>query len=130
MRRLRPLSFTVALLLLAGACHSGPAHPGPNDGAALNFDAKATLVIDDTGFQPATLHGRVGDAVTVTNKGTSPHGLTSESTDAGVIDTGTLQPGESSTVFFTATGTITVHDRFAPDHTATIEIGPEANTSG
>ena len=44
-------------------------------------------------------HAHVGEAVTVTNRGTKDHGLTSDT-----IDTGTLRPGESTTVFFTQTG--------------------------
>ncbi len=39
---------------------------------------------------------QVGDAITVVNKGTGDHGLTSTS-----IDTGTLHPGESTLVFLT-----------------------------
>jgi plastocyanin len=125
MRCLAKLLVVLAPLVLVCGCRSEPEHPGPDDGSALDFTPKATVVVDDAGIQPNQLSVHVGDAVTVTNKGTSPHGLTSDTEDIGTIDTGTLQPGESSTVFFTAPGTLAVHDRFALEHTATIVIAPE-----
>ena len=49
--------------------------------------------------------------------GTTDHGLTSDS-----IDTGTLHPNESTTIFVTAAGTIDVRDRAEPTHTAKIDV--------
>jgi hypothetical protein len=105
-------------VLLVGGCYSGEPKPGPTDGSSLRFDVKATIVLDDTGIHPDVTKGEVGDAITVTNRGTRDHGLTSES-----IETGTLRPGESTTVFLTAVATIDVHDRADPSHTAKIEVG-------
>jgi hypothetical protein len=110
-------------VILAG-CASGATTPGPNDGASLDFDKPvATIVVDDAGIQPQRLDVRVDDAVTVVNRGTKDHGLTSKT-----IDTGTMRPGETTTVFFTETGTIDVADRADASHTARIEVAPKASS--
>lgn len=119
----RRLCLAVLVAALAAGCAQGAPKPGPNDGAGLNFNIKATIVIDDSGIRPDLTQGRVGDAITVTNRGTKDHGLTSES-----IDTGTLRPGESTTVFFIETGSIEVRDRSDPSHKARIEVSPEASS--
>jgi hypothetical protein len=119
---MRRLVLALGALLFIG-CSSSPSTPGPNDGASLNFESKATIVVDDAGIRPALTEARVGQAITVTNGGTTDHGLTSET-----IDTGTLRPGESTTVFLTATGTVVVRDRFEPTHTARIEVAAETRS--
>lgn len=115
-----PRLLLVALTaLVVTGCANGPSKPGPNDGAGLDCEVKGNIVIDDTGIRPDATQGNVGDAVTVTNRGTKDHGLTSDT-----IDTGTLRPGESTTVCFTEAGTIEVHDRADPSHKARIEVLP------
>jgi plastocyanin len=63
--------------------------------------------IIDFAFQPATLTGRVGQAINlnVTNRGQAPHTFTIQ----GVTDSGTLNGGASRAVTFTpsAAGTLT-----------------------
>lgn len=104
-------------MLLAAGCYSGEQKPGPHDGSTLSFESKTTIVVDDGGIHPETTTAHVGEAITVTNRGTRDHGLTSET-----IETGTLRPGESTTVFLTEAATIEVHDRVDPSHTAKIEV--------
>jgi hypothetical protein len=106
----------VAVLVVA-ACSSGPSKPGPGDGASLDLTTKKTIEVDDSGIQPELTQGQIGDAITVTNRGTEDHGLASDS-----IDTGTMHPGESTTVVLTETGTVKLHDRADPSHTARIEV--------
>lgn len=118
MRR-RSALLAVLLVVASGACTSGPDKPGPNDGSKLDFTSRATITIDDSGVNPALTNGRVGDALTVVNRGTKDHGLTSKS-----VDTGTLHPGESTVVFLTEVGAIDLYDRSDPSHTAHIEVGP------
>ncbi|MEY2423792.1 MAG: hypothetical protein QOI95_3859 [Acidimicrobiaceae bacterium] len=112
----RPLLIALIALVVTG-CASSPSKPGPDDGASLDFTSKLTIVVDDTGITPPVTKGRVGDAITVTNRGTRDHGLTSDT-----IETGTLRAGESTTVFLTETGTVEVHDRADPSHTSRIEV--------
>ncbi len=107
----------VVIALVVAGCASGAATPGPNDGASLNFDTKATITIDDNGIQPATTNVHTGDAVAVKNTGTKDHGLASDT-----INTGTMHPNESTVVFFKTAGTIAVRDRADPTHTATIDV--------
>jgi hypothetical protein len=114
---MRRFLLVAIIALVASGCADGPLKPGPNDGADLDFTSKATIVVDDTAITPAVTNARVGDAITVTNRGTKDRGLTSDT-----IETGTLRPGESATVFLTATGTVQVHDRTDPSHTARIEV--------
>jgi plastocyanin len=109
------LAAVIALVLCS--CSNDPEKPGRADGASLDFTSKATITIDDSGVSPEVTHARVGDAVTVTNRGTKDHGLTSET-----IDTGTLRPGESTTVFLTETGTVELHDRTDPSHESRLEV--------
>jgi hypothetical protein len=121
------LRLAILVLLLAVGCASGASKPGPNDGSSLSFVSVATFVIDDTGIRPDFSQHRagiaitvtVGDVLTVTNRGTKDHGLTSDS-----IETGTLRPGESTTVLFTEAGIIDAYDRADPSHTARIEVLP------
>ena len=114
MRRILLVAFTA---LLVTSCNNGPDKPGPRDGDSFDFDIKATIVVDDSGIRPDLTQGQVGDAITVTNRGTKDHGLTSDT-----IDTGTLRPGESTTVFFTEPGSIEVRDRADPSYRARIEV--------
>ena len=114
---MRRLLLVALALLLAIGCANGPSKPGPADGASLDFNTKATITIDDDGIRPELTQAHVGDAITVTNRGTTDHGLTSDT-----IDTGTLRPGESTTVFLTAAGTVALNDRADTSHKARIEV--------
>ena len=116
---MRGIALVVGALLL-GACYSGAQKPGPNDASTLDFTITQTVVIDDSGIHPDVIHTRVG-AITVVNRGTRDHGLTSES-----IETGTLHPGESTSVYFSTLGTIEGHDRADPSHTATSQVLPSS----
>jgi plastocyanin len=118
VRRLGVIALLMATVGLGAGCHhEGAAVPGPSDGASLDFTSRATVTVDDTGITPGSVHVQVGDAITVVNKGTGDHGLTSTS-----IDTGTLHPGESTLVFLTGAGRIDAYDRDHPDRRLTIEV--------
>ena len=117
MRRVALTALVSLTALLVIGCASGPSKPGPNDGTSLDFTPKATIVVDDSGIHPELTQAHVGDTVTVTNRGTKDHGLTSDT-----VDTGTMHPGESTTVFLTETGTVELHDRGDSSHRARIEV--------
>jgi plastocyanin len=120
MRRFR---LAILVLLLAVGCASGETTPGPNDGSSLDFHIKATIVVDDRGIEPGVTQARVGDAITVVNRGTKDHGLTSDT-----IDAGTLRPGESTTIFLTEKGTVELRDRADFSHTAHIDVSEAASS--
>ncbi|MEY2437085.1 MAG: Cupredoxin-like domain, partial [Acidimicrobiaceae bacterium] len=113
MRAVAPVFVLIALVLAGAGCGDDRAdrRPGPLDGSALDFTSKATIVITESGIDPATLTVRVGDTITVENRGTRPDGLSSLSIDSGV-----LQPGETSTVFFGEERTIEVASHADPSH--------------
>jgi plastocyanin len=118
VRRLGVIALLMAILGLGAGCHhEGAAVPGPSDGASLDFTSRATVVIDDNGITPDSVRVRVGDAITVVNKGTRDHGVTSTS-----IDTGTLHPGESTVVFLSQAGRVDAYDRDDLDRRLTIEV--------
>jgi plastocyanin len=118
VRRLGVIAFVVTTVGLGAGCHhEGAAVPGPNDGASLNFTSRATVTIDDNAITPDSVHVGVGDAITVANKGTRDHGVTSTS-----IDTGTLHPGASTVVFLTSPGRIAAYDRDDPNRKLEIVV--------
>jgi hypothetical protein len=113
----RKAALVLAAVLLVSGCYNGAQKPGPNDGSNLDFGSTQTVVVDDSGIHPNVVNGHVGQAVSVTNRGTRDHTLSSDS-----IDTGTLRPGETTTLYFSETKTIDAHDRTDLTHTAKIEI--------
>ena len=122
-RRVAVLLAVAALLALAGAgCGSERADrkPGPRDGSALDFGSKATIAVSEKGFDPANLTVKVGDTITVENRGSRPDGLSSTT-----IDTGVLEPGESTTVFFGEATTIDMASHADPSHKGTIVVNAE-----
>jgi plastocyanin len=123
VRRIAVLLAVAALLALGGVgCGSDRADrkPGPQDGSALDFTSKGTIAVSEAGFDPANLTVRVGDTITVENKGSRPDGLSSSS-----IDTGLLEPGESTTVFFGEARTIDIASHADPSHKGTIVVNEE-----
>jgi plastocyanin len=119
MRAVAPVFVLIGLVLAGagGGDDRADRRPGPEDGSALDFTSKATIVITESGIDPATLTVRVGDTITVENRGKRPDGLSSLSIDSGV-----LQPGETSTVFFGEERTIEVASHADPSHTGTIVV--------
>ena len=120
MRRIR---LSLLVLIVTASCASGPSRPGPNDDDGLTCEVKGTIEIDDNGIRPELTRARVGEAITVTNRGTTDRGLTSDT-----IDTGTMRPRESTTVCLTEEDTVEVYDRIDSSHRARIEVSPKADS--
>src|SRR5262245_46900254 len=116
----------VALVAATGCSEYSPKTPGPTDGSKLDFAPHATITVDDTGLHPTVVKpGAAPVAVEVVNRGTRPDGIASgpiNGDDAQRADTGSMQPGESSTVFLTGPGTVDVHSRADPSHTGMIDV--------
>jgi len=124
MLRRAVMLAALTLLVLAGAgCGSDPVDrkPGPQDGSALDFSSKATIVVTEQGFEPSMLTVKLGDTITVENRGSRPDGLSS-----ATIDSGVLEPGESTTVFFGEAQTIDIASHADPSHTGKIVVSPES----
>ena len=111
----------VAILLSTAACGDpSPSAPTPEDLARIDLSVDHRITVDETGFDPATLSVEAGDVVRLVNDGEEPHSFTSDDR----FDTGRLQPGEDTTLVLTEPGEVTYRDLEAPDHTATITVGP------
>lgn len=113
MRKLKVVPAFMALALTFGACsdeggEAAPAAAAPVTPAdqetspAIEEEARSVqLALQDDVFAPEMLRVPRGDEVTVEvkNEGDKPHTFTIRSLD---VDTGTLQPGDSRQVTFTA----------------------------
>jgi len=115
--------LVAAVIALGAGCqHEGNQVPGRSDGASLDFTGRATVTVDDDAITPNSVQVRVGDAITIVNKGSRDHGLTSAS-----IDTGTLRPGESTVVFMTESGRIDAYDRDNTDRRLDIQVAADGS---
>ena len=88
--------------------------------------ADGSVTIKDFDFAPKTITVNVGDTVTWTNQGPSPHTATAE----GKFDTGTLNEGESGSHTFTEAGTINYICTPHPFMKGTVVVQGESASSG
>lgn len=71
-----------------------------------------SVAIQDNTFMPATLQASVGDTVTWSHTGAAQHTVTA---DDASFDSGTLNPGDTFTMTFSAPGTYAYHCEFHGD---------------
>jgi plastocyanin len=83
-----------------------------------------TVTIADFHFRPATVTIHVGDTVTWTNNGPSPHTATASD---GSFNSGVLQKGQSASHMFTRTGTFAYFCRIHPFMHGTVVVLPAAS---
>jgi plastocyanin len=120
----RWLGAAVAVLVAttAGCGSADPGPPTPSDLDEIDLSVDHTIVVDDDGFDPETLEITAGEVIQVVNEGESEHSLTAEDRR---FDTGSLQPGDDTTLVLTEPGEVTVFDLADPDHSATITVLPQ-----
>jgi plastocyanin len=102
----------------ASAAASAPAAGG----AACSQTADAGTVavaIKDFAFGPADIQAKVGDTITFSNKDSAPHTAT---LDDGSCSTGTISPGGSDGLTFTAAGTYAFHCKIHSSMHGTITV--------
>jgi len=101
------LSYLVALSFLALLLFVPSAGAWQKQGTSGQSTPNVRSVsIEDFYFEPAEAAIQAGDTVTWTNEGAHPHTV---SADDGSFDSGTLQPGQSFSWTFPASGTVTYH---------------------
>lgn len=107
----------------------------PSSVSSLQPDpVQNTLMINihDHTFDPAQLNVPPKTTVTWTNNDMMPHTVTSD--DGKLFDSGALQPGQSYSVWFDGSGTVTYHCKIHPDMKASLIVGDansgEGTTSG
>ena len=76
--------------------------------------------IQDFFFDPADAAISSGDAIIFVNEGNEPHTVTS---DDGQFDSEQLNPGESVTVSFEGSGTLTYHCEIHPEMVGSVTVG-------
>ena len=83
-------------------------------------DTTVAVDINDLAFYPPQLNIAPGTRVMFVNNGKEEHTATA---DNKVFDTGALERGESTWVFFRGSGTVTYHDELHPDMKGSIIVG-------
>jgi plastocyanin len=104
MKRIAALAL---LTLSLAACNSDRRAPGSELFDEVDLKPVATVKITDDGFDPGELTITAGDAFTVKNTGTEAHSFMIEEP---LVDTGDLEPGESTLIRLDTAG-----DRIATD---------------
>ena len=98
---MRLILVSAAVAIALGGCSNGTEPSGGSSADAGGPSSTSSITATDNEFDPAELEVTAGEevTVTVTNDGEAPHTFTSE--EAG-FDSGTIDPGESADVTFTA----------------------------
>ena len=140
MRHRALIGLASSAILLLAACSSSAATSAPSSaasaapsveasaatgggGAACSQSAAAGQVpvtIKNFTFGPADIQAKVGQIVTFTNNDSPPHTAT---LDDGSCTTGTISPGSSDGLMFTAAGTYPFHCKIHPNMKGTITVG-------
>lgn len=108
---------TVTVTLTSGASGAG-ATPSAS-GSADEMGTYEVLIVDFA-YSPAELTIKVGESVTFTNQDSAPHTATAQ--DRDVLQTGTLNQGESATITFDTPGTYEYFCEFHPDMSGVIIV--------
>ena len=85
-----------------------------------------SVSIEDFYFEPADAAIEPGDSIVFTNEGAEPHTVTA---DDGQFDSGVLNPGESFTVGFEGSGTLTYHCQIHPEMVGSVTVSGDSNAS-
>jgi plastocyanin len=112
-RLLASPALAIAAIALAGATS-----------AVLAADAAVSMA--NLAYDPATVTVNVGDSVTWSNADTVGHTATA---DGGSFDTGSISPGPSDSVTFTAAGSFPYHCTIHPQMTGTVVVQGAAPTA-
>lgn len=124
----RPLVVLVVIgaVLLAG-CDSDRRAISRDDLPEVPEAPDHVVELDDRGFDTAELAVRTDELVEFRIGGDDEHGIRSGTR----IDTGLLQPGESTFVIFDEPGTYEVVDLADDDHVVVVEsVEPDRTASG
>jgi hypothetical protein len=127
MRRAIALGALTLLVLVPVASGCGSTAPTPTV-ASTNFTPKATLEVADSG--PLTVDIAAGgtelgsgSVLLVTNKGSSEHRLVGTIDTTEVFDTGTMEPGDETTLVVVPDGDLKIAD-LNSDREVTVTVTP------
>jgi plastocyanin len=117
---MRRVALVLVVALLAGCGDADPSSPTAADLDAVDVSPDHTIVVDEDGFDPATLEVVAGDVLLLVNKGAEAHSFTA---DGQRFDT-RMQPGDETTLVLTDPGEVPFHDVEDPDHEGTFTVVP------
>jgi plastocyanin len=121
LTQLIPLSVMVVLLFVSVA--AAQSIPDQSGGTANN--SLVLIGFGPSGFGDITVDP--GTTVTWINRDTKPHTVTA---DDAQFDSGVLNPGESFTVNFEGSGTLTYHCQIHPEMVGSVTVsGDSSNAS-
>jgi len=107
-------TVTVTLMTTGGAAGTPAAASEQEDAAAVEVD------IQDFAYNPASATIEAGQSITWTNQDSAPHTATAR--DRDVLQSGTLNQGESYTQAFDTPGTYEYFCEFHPNMKGTVEV--------
>lgn len=116
---MRRAVLLAAVALLAGCGDRDPSAPTAADLEAIDVSPDHTIVVDEAGFEPASLEVTAGDVVLLVNEGHEAHSFTAEDQR---FNTGQMQPGDDTTLVLTEPGGVPFHDAEDPDHEGTLTV--------
>jgi plastocyanin len=117
---MRRVALLLAVALLAACGDPDPSSPTAADLEAIDVSPDHTIVVDEDGFDPATLEVTAGDVVLLVNEGDEDHSFTA---DEQRFDT-RMEPGDETTIVLTEPGEVPFHDVEDPDHEGTLTVVP------
>ena len=110
-KALAALAAVAAVALLAG-CGGGGGSTASAPAPASPSGSGSSITISDFKFSPATLTVRRGAALEVSNGDSTAHTMTAD--DGHSFDSGTVQPGGSTTIKVARTGRFPYHCTIHP----------------
>jgi hypothetical protein len=130
MRRILALGALALLVMVtAGACR-GDSAPTPTV-PSVDFTPKATIAVDDSSPLTVDIGGGGGDLASgsvllVTNAGHSDHRLVGTIDTTQVFDSGTLEPGNETTIVVGSDGELHIAD-LTTDREVTVTVTPRTD---
>jgi len=94
--------------------------PGETSTNSSDQTPSWSVYIEDNFFNPADVAVEPGSTITWINNGTVPHTVTA---DNGLFDSGELYPGDSYTVWFGGSGTVTYYCAIHPEMRGNVIVG-------
>ncbi len=116
-RRLRSIAVLVLLAAATSGCSSDRRAISRDDLPDVPSEPTAVVHVDEDGFRPDRVEVGTDGLVEFRNDGDEDHGIRTEDF---AIDTGLLQPGESTDVRFDRPATYEISDPADDRHTMTV----------
>lgn len=119
-RKILFIALALLLSLTLTGCKKQPAEATSNPGNQENpLSGTVQVTTKDFKFNPAELVVKIGTVIEVANEDNTSHTLTTED---GSFDTGTIEPGKSTSFTINQTGKFAFHCAFHPFMTGTITV--------